>query len=103
MCWKGLGAEVWPSSFWKLADARYHNKPVPVLESDTGAAYVGQLQFVGNEKITVGGKLEECYHFRVGGGNGPTELWYDRYHRLVRQEFTESGHRTIVQLDAIRR
>ena len=33
----------------------------------------------------------------------PIELWFDKYHRLVRQEFTESGHRTIVKLENIKR
>ena len=33
----------------------------------------------------------------------PVDVWFDQYHRLVRQEFTETGHRTIVQLVAVRR
>jgi hypothetical protein len=101
---RGLGPEVWTTSYWKLADARFHNKEIPVLETDTGNTFMGRLQFVrGEEKITIAGKLENCYHFCVHGPTGPCDLWFDRFHRLVRQEFTESGHRTIVQLDSIRR
>lgn len=90
--------EIWANSYWKLPDRRFHNNSVPILEADTGKDLVGKLQFVGTEKVTVGSKVEECFHFRVTGPASPTDLWYDQYHRLVRQEFTENGHRTIVHL-----
>lgn len=95
--------DVWTSSFWKLADARYHNKPVPVLETDSGKEYAGQLQYVGAEQLTVMNQLQNCFHFRVTGGPSPVDVWFDRYHRLVRQEFVDSGHKTIVQLISVRR
>jgi hypothetical protein len=94
---RALSKDIWTNSFWKLADQRFHNKPVPVLEVDTGKEYGGQLQFVGAEQLQVKGQLEKCFHFRVTGPS-PADVWFDEYHRLVRQEFTESGHRTIVQL-----
>ncbi len=95
--------EVWTASFWKLADARYHNKTVPVLEPDSGKEYTAQLQYVGTEQLTLLGQPQSCYHFRVSGGPYPVDVWFDRYHRLVRQEFVDSGHRTIVQLMGIKR
>ena len=98
-----LRSDVWPSSYWKLADKRYHNKQVPILDSDTGNEYNGKLDYVGTEKLKVGSRLEDCYHFRVTGIPVPIDLWFDQYHRVVRQEFTDSGHRTIVQLIAVRR
>src|SRR5215510_7495509 len=64
----GVHPDVWTTSYWKLADARFHNQ------------------------------LIACYHFRVTGGEQPVDLWFDQYHRLVRQEFTRSGHKTIIQL-----
>jgi hypothetical protein len=100
---RNLNPDVWPTSFWKLADARFHNKQVPVLESDTGKEFMGELKFVKDEKLDVAGDLTECFHFRVTGGPSPVDLWFDRYHRLVRQEFTELGHKTIVQLTRVRR
>ena len=54
-------------------------------------------------QIKVGSELQDCYHFRVSSAPGPIDLWFDRFHRLVRQEFTESGHKTIVQLIQVRR
>jgi hypothetical protein len=98
-----MRGDVWTSSYWKLADAKYHNKPVPVLDADTGKLLNGDLAYVGTESIPIGAKTEDCYHFRVTGIPVPIELWFDRHHRLVRQEFTESGHRTLMQLIAIRR
>lgn len=95
--------ESWASSFWKLPDARYHNKQIPILDSDTGKDYIGQLQYVGAEGVTIQGQPKNCYRFRVTGGNYPIDCWYDEFHRLVRQEFTESGHKTVVHLINIRR
>lgn len=95
--------DVWTSSYWKLADARFHNKPVPILEVDSGKEYLSELKYIGAEKVKVAGQFQDCYHFQVAAAPGPVDLWFDRYHRLVRQEFTESGHKTIVQLIQIRR
>lgn len=97
-----IKTDVWPSSYWRLADARFHNKQVPILEVDTGKELVSELKYIGVEKLKVG-ELQDCYHFRVTAASGPVDLWFDRYHRLVRQEFTESGHKTIVQLTRITR
>ncbi|MBI2804966.1 MAG: hypothetical protein HYX68_08295 [Planctomycetes bacterium] len=96
-------ADSWTSTYWKLADARFHNKQVPILEVDSGREFNSDLKYVGQEKLKVGNQLQDCYHFLVTAAPGPIDLWYDRYHRLVRQEFTESGHKTIVQLVTVRR
>jgi hypothetical protein len=98
-----LKSEVWTTSFWKLADARFHNKQIPIVEADTGKEFNSELKYVGTEKIKVGTQLQVCYRFLVTAAPGPIDLWFDRYHRLVRQEFTESGHKTIVQLVNVRR
>jgi hypothetical protein len=95
---RAVSWEVWTSSFWKLADRRFHNKDVPILEPDSGKDMVGKLEFVAAERIKVGAQMEDCYRFRVIGIPSPTDLWFDRHHRLVRQEFTENNQKTIVQL-----
>jgi hypothetical protein len=96
-----LRSDAWTTSYWKLADAKYHNKPVPLVDPEDGKEYNGQLQFVAQEQITINKTPQTCYHFKVTGGPQPTDLWYDRFHRLVRQEFTEQGHKIIVQLNQI--
>ncbi len=96
-------ADAWTSSYWKLADARFHGKEIAVLEVDTGKEMVGTLELVGTEQKKVGADLKKCYHFRVKGIASPVDLWFDEFHRLVRQEFVEQGQQTIVELIAIRR
>ena len=98
-----LRADVWTTSYWKLADPRFHGKEVLVLEVDTGKEMAGKLELVGAEQKKVGADLKKCYHFRVKGLPNPVDLWFDEYHRLVRQEFVEQGQQTIVELIAVRR
>lgn len=100
---KAVNPESWVTSYWKLADSKFHNKKAPLLECDTGRDMVGDLKYVGTEPINIGSQPHNCYHFRVTGIENPIDLWFDRYHRLVRQEFTDSGHKTIVQLNGIKR
>lgn len=95
--------ETWTSSYWKLADKRFHNNAVPILEVDSGKEYTCELKYIATQKQKVGNELQDCFHFRVSSAPGPVDLWFDKYHRLVRQEFTESGHKTVVQLINIRR
>jgi hypothetical protein len=98
-----LNPDTWTTSFWKLADPRFHNKEIPVLEADSGKEHRCELKYLDTQQLKVAKELQECYHFRVVGGPGQIELWYDRYHRLVRQELTELGHKTIVTLVNVRR
>ncbi|MCI0461176.1 MAG: DUF6134 family protein [Gemmataceae bacterium] len=95
--------DVWPTTHWRLADARFHNQPVPLLDADTGKEYLGRLQYLGVKQLTVGQQAQNCYHFRVTGGPSPVDLWYDGGHRLVRQEFTVEGFRTVFHLNGLRR
>jgi hypothetical protein len=100
---RSVKPDAWTTGYWKLADPRFHNKPVPLVDPQDGKEYNGQLQYVGTEAIVVGKAPENCYRFRLTGGPQNSDLWFDRYHRLVRQEFTELGHRIIVQLNTIQR
>jgi hypothetical protein len=95
---RAVSWEVWTSSFWRLADRRFHNKDVPVLEPDTGKDMLARLEYIGSERLKVGAQIEECFRFRVTGIPSTTDVWFDKHHRMVRQEFTESNQRMIVQL-----
>lgn len=98
-----LPIEAWTSSYWKLADAKFHNNKVTILETDTGRELFGKLEYVGTEQLPVAGTPTKVFRFKVTGIANPVDLWYDAYHRLVRQEFTEDGYKTIVHLSHIRR
>lgn len=96
-----LRPDAWTTSYWKLADAKFHNKAIPLVDPEDAKEYNGQLQYVGTEQVTVNKTPQSCYRFKVTGGPQPTDVWYDRFHRMVRQEFTEQGHKIIVQLNQI--
>jgi hypothetical protein len=96
--------DVWTTSYFQLADKRFHDKQVPLLDNDTGKEYLAQLKTVGVEQLNVAGKLQNCGHYRVTAGPTPaTDLWFDGQDRMVRQEFMEEGKRITFVLQAVRR
>jgi hypothetical protein len=96
--------DVWVNSYWRLADARFINNKVPVLDGDSGKEFVAQLQYLGVEQTQVGNQPIKCNHYRVTGGpTSPVDLWFDEGQRLVRQEFVEQGHKTVIHLTGVRR
>ena len=98
-----IRGDVWTTTYWRMAHARFHNQNVPLLDADTGKDYSGRLDYLGTSQLTVAGQNLHCHRFRITGGPYPVDLWYDTHHRLVRQEFTEDGHRTVLNLASIRR
>jgi hypothetical protein len=96
-------ADVWTTSYWKLPEPRFFNQPVTLLDADRGQELARRLDYVGPEELGVAGQAQKCYHFRVAGGPGPVDLWFDGQHRLAREEFVEMGHRTVVHLTQVRR
>ena len=49
-----------------------------------------------------GGPEIPLNHYRITGKVN-VDLWYDGSERLVRQEWIEQGHKTIVELRGVRR
>jgi hypothetical protein len=94
--------DVWTTSYWKAPDKSVVNKTVALLDADNGKTYSGTVQKIGSARVTMGGKALDCEHYRVEGGPNPIDLWFDKDNRLVRQDFVEQGHRTIVELESIR-
>jgi hypothetical protein len=95
--------DVWTTSYWQLADKRFHNQKVPLLDADTGKEYIAELKYIGIEALMVGGQAQNCFHFRVTGGpTTPLDLWYDAQHRLVRQEFLEQRKKVVFNLQTVR-
>jgi hypothetical protein len=98
-----IRGDVWTMTFWRMPHARFHNQGVPLLDADTGKDYAGRVDHLGTAPVAVSGQNQNCHHFRVTGGPYPVDLWYDAQHRLVREEFTEDGHCTVLQLIEVRR
>jgi hypothetical protein len=95
--------DVWTTTYWRLPDAKFRNRGVPLLDADTGRDINATLQCIGAEAIQVVGQAVNCVHYRVRGGGVAVDAWYDAQERLVRQESVEDGHRTVLDLAGIRR
>jgi hypothetical protein len=90
-------ADTWVTSYWRLPDAKLRKGELSLMDADTGRTMTATLKFVGNEKRTVGGNEQTCAHYRLSGG-AKADLWYDASERLVRQEWLEDGHKTVLEL-----
>jgi len=95
-------AEAWASTYWSLPDPKLRDGDLVILDADSGKDLAGKLQFVATEKMRVAGQEVTLNHYRLVGKT-PVELWYDGHERLVRQEWVESGHKTVMVLVRVRR
>src|SRR5207249_2066538 len=94
--------DVWTTTYWRLADAKFRNQDVPLLDGDTGRDLTAKLQYVDTVPLNVDGQQQQCVHYRLTG-QVQVELWYDSQEHLVRQESLEDGHRSVLELSALRR
>jgi hypothetical protein len=95
-------ADTWLTTYWHLADARFRNGGVPLVDADTGQELAAQLQFVDQQQMNVAGAVQNCTHYRVTGET-QAELWYDAQERLIRLRSWSEGHRYELVLAGIRR
>jgi hypothetical protein len=96
-------ADAWLTSYWHLPAAELRNQPIPLVDADTGKPMQGRLQSLGVEQRAIAGQAQNVAHFRLTGAAVVYDLWYDGSDRLVRQEWVEQGHRTILELTQLRR
>jgi hypothetical protein len=94
--------EVWTTSIWQLPESRLRNGVVWFLGCDTGLEFEGRCQFVGKEKLTAAGQEMSCTHYRVVK-DVVHDVWYDAQERMVRDEWTSNGHRTVLELTDLSR
>lgn len=93
--------DAWTTSYWHLADPRFRNHGVPLVDIDTGKDLVSSLQYVETQALHVGGKDVNCTHYRLKGGGLQVELWYDPQERLVWQESVDQGRHIVFELKSI--
>lgn len=96
-----LPHNVWTTSYWHAPEDSQLGQKVSLLDSHKGRSLSARLERVGEEPIALGDKDETCSHYRLRG-DVEVDLWYDAAGRLVQQEAIESGHRTRLQLVAIK-
>lgn len=94
--------EVWLSSYWTLPDPKLRNGVIPVLDIDNGRDMQVRLQYVGEQQLTVAGQVQNVRHYRLTG-TVRVDLYYDANERLVRQEWVEDGHPTLLELRNVRK
>lgn len=96
-------ADVWLTSYWTQPDAKLKDQTVPLLDADSGRDLEAKVQFLGPEKYGPAGQQQTVQHVRLTGKSVGIDLWYDDGRRLVREEWVEDGHRTVVSLSGVRR
>jgi hypothetical protein len=97
-----MPAETWLTSYWTLPDAKLREGVIPLLDADNGRELDCRIQHVGTVQMAVMGQVQNVNHYRLTG-KVQVDLWYDGAERLVRQEWLEDGHRTVLELTRIRR
>jgi hypothetical protein len=95
--------DVWLTSYWQLPPARFHNGAIHLIDADTGKDIRAHLHYLGVDRMVVAGQHVNCSHYRVTGGPSPVDLWFDGSKRLVRQDYMDDGHRTVLVLTSVRR
>jgi hypothetical protein len=99
---KVVKPEVWLTTYWSLPDPKLRDKPLTILDADNAKVMTATLKYVATEKVKIAGKEATLNRYRLSGGV-KMDLWYDGSDRLVRQEWVEQGHKTIVELTRVRK
>ena len=92
--------DSWLTSYWRLPGAAVRKGELALIDADTGRLMTAKMELVANEKLTIVGQEMACTHYRVSGG-AQADLWFDAAERLVRDEWIEDGHRTVLELARI--
>jgi hypothetical protein len=92
--------DCWLTSYWRLPDAALRKGELALIDADNGRRMAAKLQLVANEKLTVAGAELTCGHYRLTEG-AQAELWFDAKERLVREEWMEDGHKTVLELSRL--
>jgi len=94
--------DIWLTTYWHLADPRFRDKGVPLVDADTGLDLAAQLHYVEARQLKVAGEIQNCSHYRVTGDT-QAALWYDSQERLIRMISWSEGHQYELVLSRIRR
>ena len=92
---------VLTTSYWKLPHSDVRDKTLPIACIETGKTTTANLDLVGNDTVSVGGRMIQCRHYKIDGPS-PAELWFDDRDLLVKQKSVERGHLTELRLKQIR-
>lgn len=97
---KTVSADSCLTSACFLPDVKRRGGELPLVEADNGAEIRGRIQPVGSGPMTVAGQSVEAAHYRLKCAVWH-DVWYDGSGRQVRREWTEDGHKTVLELASV--
>jgi hypothetical protein len=85
-----------------LPDAKRRDGDLPLMEADNAEEIAGKIQEVSKDTMTVAGQEQNVTRYRLKS-LAEHDVWYDSSERMVRQEWTEDGHKTVLELTSVRK
>jgi hypothetical protein len=97
-----VSSDVWLTSYWSRPDKKVLDQTIPIVDADTGRDLEAKVTYVGQEQLNLAGQALTVMHYKLVGKVN-VDLWYDASDRLVRQEWVEDGHKTLLELNKLRK
>ena len=98
---KTVRGDVFLTSACCLPDAKRRDGALPLMEADNAEEIDGKIEELSSGDMNVAGRVKKVTRYRLKS-LVPHEIWYDSDDRMVRQEWTEDGHKTVLELANIR-
>ena len=95
-------SDIWLTSYWSRPHKKMLDQTIPIVDADTGRDLEAKVTFIGQEQVNLAGQVQNVLHYKLVGKMN-VDLWYDGADRLVRQEWVEEGHKTLLELARLRR
>ncbi len=89
--------DLWVTTFWRLPPVALRNRPVALLDAETGRELTATLKYIDGNPLVKGGQSHPAAHYRISG-QVQVDLWYDSLERLVRKEWRDSERRMVMEL-----
>jgi hypothetical protein len=97
---KLVRGDVYLTSACCLPGAGRRDGFLPLMEADNGQEIDGKMQALGSGPMNVAGQSVNVTRYRLSS-LVPHEVCYDGAERMVRQEWTEDGHKTVLELVSV--
>jgi len=94
---KTVRGDVYLTSASCLPDAKRRDGALPLMEADNAEEIDGKIEELSSGDMNVAGQTKKVTRYRLKS-LVPHEIWYDGDDRMVRQEWTEDGHKTVLEL-----
>jgi hypothetical protein len=94
-------SDVWLTSYWARPEKKV-DQTIEILDADNGRDLEAKVTYVGLEELKLAGQTVTAHHYRLTG-KANVDLWYDGSDRLIRQEWIEDGHKTLLELSKLRK